>query len=137
MASEQSERPTRGKRQSVNRQRDWKPEFLKAYEETGVIAVACKAAAIGRTAVHNARQADEDFALAMHDAAEAFTDSLEREGYRRAVDGSDRLIEFFLRARKTQTYRDNVKVEHSGSVKHDLGAKTDAELDDLEARLSR
>lgn len=135
MATAQTARSTRVK--SNARNRNWKPEFLKAFEETGVISTACAAAAVGRSTVRYARQSDEEFAVAMHDASEAFTENLEREGYRRAVDGSDRLIEFFLRARKPQTYRDNVKVEHSGSVKHDLSGMSIEELSELDARLSR
>jgi hypothetical protein len=71
------------------------------------------------------RDRDETFAAEWADAVGAGTDVLEHEAFRRAVDGvtepiyqggelvghvqrySDKLLEFLLRGRRPQTYRDN------------------------------
>ncbi|MCA1701257.1 MAG: hypothetical protein LC790_21110 [Actinobacteria bacterium] len=47
-------------------------------------------AGIARRTAYDARQADEDFAVAWADVEEATTERMEREAYRRAVDGVDR-----------------------------------------------
>lgn len=121
-------------RTSRTRKRDWKPAFLAAFEETGMITRACELAGVGRTTAYEARQRDEDFALAWADADERATEAMERELYRRAVEGidkpvyqggkkvgtireySDTLLIFGLKARRPEKYRDNVKVEHTGTI---------------------
>lgn len=127
-----------GAKRRASMQRNWKPEFLQALEDTGTVVQACRVAGISRRGAYDARQSDEAFALAWADVDAKVTDTLERVAVHRAINGSDRLLEFLLKARRPDLYRENtVRVEHSGSVKHDLTSKTDAELDDLEARLSR
>jgi hypothetical protein len=80
------------------------------------------------------RERDEAFAAQWAEAEAAGTDVLEHEAYRRAVEGvaepvyqggelvgtvqrySDRLLEFLLRGRRPQVYRDNVsRVELTGA----------------------
>lgn len=90
--------------------------FLKAYERLGTITHAAKEAGVSRRTVYNWQQADEDFALAMHDCREQVTEDLEREAVRRAKDGSDTLLIFLLKANRPEKYRENVKIEHAGSV---------------------
>jgi transposase-like protein len=116
--------------QTDNRKRAW----LAAFEEQGTVVAACKAASVGRSTTYEWRQKDEAFALAWADIEEATTEAMEREAYRRAVEGvseplvsagrlvtntqkySDTLLIFMLKARRPERYRDNVKVEHSGTV---------------------
>ncbi len=103
-----------------------------------MVAAACEAANVGRTTAYRNRQEDEDFALAWADIEERSTERMEREAYRRAVEGvdkpmvsagkmvttvkeySDTLLIFMLKSRRPETYRDNVKVEHSGSLKSEV-----------------
>lgn len=107
--------------------RDWRPVFLKGFAEGGTISAACEVANIARSTAYRERQANEDFALAWHDLEEALTDKLERKAVSLAMNGEVRLIEFLLKARRPDKYRDNVKVEHSGTVTFaDLAARVDA-----------
>ena len=50
---------------------------------------------------------------------------LEAEAFRRAMAGSDRLMEFLLRVRRPQVYRERVDVRHGGEadgLKEPIGA---------------
>lgn len=133
--------------------RDWKPDFLLAFEETGLVKEACEVAKVGRSTVYEARQQDEAFALAWHDIEEETTERMEREAFRRGVEGvekpvfqggkevgrikdySDTLLIFMLKARRPEKYRERYEV--SGKVahhhKHDLSNLTDKELEQWEA----
>lgn len=114
----------------------WHEKFLKAYAETDMIGEAAKIAGVTRQTVHNHRQKFEEFALAFADAQESSTEGLEREAIRRAKESSDVLLIFMLKSRRPQVYRDNVKVEHSGAVRHDYAQMTDEQLDEIERRLA-
>lgn len=121
------------------KRRDWRPAWLAAFEAEGTVSAACARANVGRTTVYRTRQADEDFALAWADIEEQTTERMEREAYRRGVEGvprdiyhqgqvvgaerqfSDVLLIFMLKSRRPERYRDNVKVEHAGEVKQTHG----------------
>lgn len=125
-------------------QRDWKPAWLEAFEKTGMVMQACKIAKVGRSTVYDARQRDETFALAWADVEEATTERMEREAYRRAVEGvhrdvfhrgqvvgaeqhySDTLLIFMLKARRPDKYRENLHVEHGGRVTQAIELPVDA-----------
>ncbi len=103
-----------------------------------MVTGACDRIGIGRTTVYMERQRNEAFAVAWADVEERSTERMEAEAYRRAVTGvetplvsagklvttvqtySDGLLTFMLKARRPDKYRDNVKVEHSGSVKTEI-----------------
>lgn len=119
-----------------------------------MVSVTCELMGISRQTAYAERQRNEDFALAWHDIEEETTEAMEREAYRRAVEGvttpmvsagkhvtdvqsySDRLLEFMLKARRPEKYRDRVDLNHSGSVekrvKVDLAKLDDDELAALE-----
>lgn len=144
------------RRRSRNRARDWQPAFLDAFRSTGMVTAACEAAGVSRSAAYEARQRDEDFALAWHDVEEETTEAMEREAYRRGVEGverpvyqggkrvgkvreySDTLLIFMLKARRPEKYRERYDVNHSGRVDlagitpERLRSMTDDELADLE-----
>jgi hypothetical protein len=92
--------------------RNWQPAFLEALEKGHTVAGACKAANVGRTTAYEARQRDEDFAVAWRDLEEHAIEVLEAEAYRRAIDGSDRLMMFLLKARRPDVYRERMDVRH-------------------------
>jgi hypothetical protein len=115
----------------------WKPKFIQALTDGTQVNEAATVAGISVRTAYNHRQSDEDFALDWADAIEAGTQELERVAIQRAKDKSDVLLIFLLKARRPDVYRDNVKVEHSGSVKHDLSGMSDAELLELDARFAR
>lgn len=119
----------------ANQRRDWRPKFLAAFRDTGLVTEACEVAKVGRSTVYQERQRNEDFALAWADIELETTEAMEREAFRRGVEGvekpmvsagklvttvreySDTLLIFMLKARKPEMYRDNVHVQHSGTVK--------------------
>lgn len=121
--------------------RDWQPDFLKALAEYGVVQYACDAAGVSRSTVYRLRDADDGFAASFDEAREQAWDKLEREAFRRAVDGvpeplvsggrvvrddsgeiiyvnrySDSLMTLMLKAKRSAEYRDKSQVEHSGEV---------------------
>jgi hypothetical protein len=119
-----------------------------------MVSAACEQVGLARQTVYNERRRNEDFAEAWADAEERSTECMEREAYRRAVEGtseplvsagkhvtnvqkySDRLLEFMLKSRRPEKYRDRVDVNHSGKVENrvklDLSKLDDDELANLE-----
>lgn len=113
---------------------DWKPAWLEAFRVCGTVSGACKVVNIGRRTVYDARNRDEEFAQAWQELEDTTTDRMEREAFRRAVEGverdiyfkgdpvgterqfSDTLLIFMLKARKPQIYRENVHIQHGGEV---------------------
>ncbi len=136
MASRTKRTPKKG---PAKKRRQWKPAFLKAFAETGMVAAACKQAKVARSTVYDARKEDEKFATAWDDIENATTDEMEREAYRRGVEGvdepvfhggeevgavrkfSDTLLIFMLKARKPEKYRE--------TTRHELTGKDGAPLD--------
>jgi hypothetical protein len=113
---------------SPKKRRDWKPTFLSSMLESGTVTEACRAAGIDRSTAYRARQQDETFAIAWADVEERSTEELETVAMRRAIDGSDTLMIFLLKARRPEKYRENVKIEHAGSVQQDLSGLSMEEL---------
>ncbi len=105
--------------------------FLSAFSKLGNITAACAAAGIGRR-THYAWLEDAEYRKAVAEAEEQATEVLEREAWRRAVDGvekpvhyrgeridtvrefSDVLLIFLLKARRPEKYRE--RFEHSSSM---------------------
>lgn len=119
-----------------------KAAFLAAFAEVGTIGRAAEASGVDRGTHYRWLEADNDYAKAFSDAAEAAADKLEAEARRRAHDGllrmkfhqgepiidprtkepyfeleySDTLLIFLLKGARPEKFRDNVKVEHAGKV---------------------
>ena len=114
-------------------------EFFALLADGNTVKAAAAAVGVTRQAVYALRKSDPDFWLEWQDSEEEGTEALEQEAKRRAVDGtvkpvfhqgrlvtdaagnpmgireySDTLLIFLLKARKPDTYRDNVKHEVSG-----------------------
>ncbi len=70
---------------------DWADAFLKALEESGVIAAACRAANVSRVSVWERRKNDADFKLRFESSLTAGALLLEEEAVRRARDGVRRI----------------------------------------------
>jgi hypothetical protein len=116
-----------------------KHAFLESYAQWANITAACQAAGVARRNVYNWQEHDSEFALKFQAANDAATERLEREAWRRAVDGSpyertsywhgepvgtDRKIEYsdqlmmlLLRARRPDLYREKVDVAVNQIVK--------------------
>jgi hypothetical protein len=128
--------------------------WLLCFEYAGMVTAACELMGVGRTTVYEERQRNEEFALAWADVEERSTERMEREAYRRAVEGvktpmvsagklvttvqtySDGLLQFMLKARRPDIYRERVDLKHEGGVKVDKTVRLDLsklDVDELEA----
>jgi hypothetical protein len=102
--------------------------------------------------VYDRRDADPDFATAWDDAEQEAADALEREAWRRGVEGvdrpimyqgqvvasskeySDRMLELLLKAHRPSKYKDRVANEHSVGARP-IDLMPDFTDDELIARL--
>lgn len=118
-------------------------KFLSTFEYTGMVSEACRMIGIARSTAYLERQRNEEFAVAWADVEERATERLESEAFRRAHDGvskmvvsagqvlgqeqvySDGLLQFLLKAKRPERYRDRVDVAHSGQVKKDVHVRVD------------
>lgn len=113
--------------------------FLEDYAQWGNLTSASRAAGVSRNAVYRWQETDEQFLAAFKQADAAATERLEREAWRRAVEGSpyertsywhgepvgtDRKIEYsdqlmmlLLRARRPDLYREKVDLAVTSVVK--------------------
>src|SRR5215471_10500678 len=65
-----------------------KQAFLKSFAVSGIISDACAKVGISRNSVYVWLESDEQFTLAYHQAEQSAIEHLEREAFRRAVEGS-------------------------------------------------
>lgn len=70
----------------------WIKPFISAYEETGIIGVACKSARIDRRTVEQLRERNAAFAKLMFIAKENSIDMLEAVAKTRAIHGTQKLV---------------------------------------------
>lgn len=108
--------------------------FLATLRETCNVSEAARKAHIGRRTAYDWRDADAAFAAEWDDAEQEAADRLEREAWRRGVEGvdhpvtfqgeitatykeySDRMLELLLKAHRPEKFVERVKSELSGSV---------------------
>lgn len=88
--------------------------FVERLTRGETITAASKAAGVCRKTAYNWRDSDKEFAEAWDDAIEVGTEKLETEATRRALDGSDTLLIFLLKARRPKVYRERVSTEVTG-----------------------
>lgn len=116
-----------------------KQAFLESYAQWANITQACKVAGVARNNIYYWQEHDDAFSQAFKVAESAATERLEREAWRRAVEGSpyertsywhgepvgtDRKIEYsdpllmlLLRARRPDLYREKVDLAVTQVVK--------------------
>lgn len=105
-------------------------KFIETLAETCNVSEACRAAGIGRSAAYQWKAEDPAFGAAWKDAEEEATDKLEREAWRRAVEGtdkpvtfqgvicdtykeySDRMLELLLKAHRPDKFVEKRQLEH-------------------------
>ena len=117
------------------RKGDWKPSFIEALEACPDVTAAAKHAGIDRGNAYKARQADEAFAVAWHEAINRALDDVESALIQRAKDKDTTAAIFLLKSHRPAVYGDRQEIRHSGSVAQDLSAKSKAEFQDLAAGL--
>lgn len=106
--------------------------FLEVLRKTCNVSEACRKSKVARRTVYEWRESDEAFAAAWKEAEDEAADGLEREAWRRGVEGinkpvtyqgvitatykeySDRMLELLLKAHKPEKFKDRVSAEHSG-----------------------
>lgn len=108
--------------------RDWTPAFLTALGDEGTVFAACHNAGVSRSTAYRARQRDEAFALAWADVESTVTDKLERKAVELALAGDVKLLEFLLKARRPDLYRDSVRSDVKVTVKHTDALVADPKL---------
>lgn len=104
-----------------------KAEILEAIARLGNISLVCKESGISREALYKHREKDKPFATAWAEALEQYTEKLEAEADRRAVEGvekpvyqqgrrvgqvqeySDTLLMFRLKALAPERYRERTE----------------------------
>ncbi len=119
------------------RARVWEAAFLSALRRAANVSEAATAAGIGRTTAYEARQRDKPFSDRWDAAIEEACDALEREAWRRAVEGveeavfqqgvevgrvrkySDSLMIALLKAHRPEKYRErhDHRHEHDGEFR--------------------
>lgn len=90
--------------------------FLKALGDLPNVARACRKAGIDRTTAYRWRDEDADFAAAWSAAIDAGIERLEEAAHERALNTSDVLMIFLLKAHRPDKYRENVHTQHSGGL---------------------
>lgn len=93
----------KAQRTVINQQR-----FIKAYEQTYNVTTACQMVRIARTSVYDWLDEYPEFARMFAEVRQKFVDDLEAEAVRRALQGSDRLIEFLLRSHRPALYGQHI-----------------------------
>ncbi len=124
------------KKGTTKPRRDWTKRFLDRLTEIGIVTDACLAAGINRNTAYVRRRADTGFATAWDDAVETAIGGMEVEARRRAIDGSDVLLMFLLKALRPEMYRQakgevhihNEAPAHPGAARAALAAGKAASL---------
>ncbi len=94
-----------------------KKRLLQALAAGLSVKAACEVAGIGRRTAYDWRNEDQEFASAWDEAIETGTDALEDEALSRAMNGSDTMLIFLLKARRPEKYRDTHRVQHDGGLR--------------------
>ncbi len=88
--------------------------FLDRLSSTCQVAKACRGARVSRAAVYAWRKADPEFAKAWEAAIEIGVGVVEDEAVRRALQGSDNLLIFLLKAYRPEKYSDKRQLQIGG-----------------------
>ncbi len=105
-----------------------KEKFLEVVRTTCNVSEAARAIGMARQSLYDARTRDNEFARLWHQAIEEAADCLEREAWRRAVEGwdepvfyqgkavgavrkySDRMLELLLKGHRPEKFKDRHEV---------------------------
>lgn len=109
--------------------------FLAELARRGNVSDACRAVDAPRQTMYDWRETDPAFAAAWDAALDEAADRMEREAFRRAVEGvdepvfyqgdevgsvrkySDTLLIFLLKAARPEKYRERTEVQASGALR--------------------
>ncbi len=99
-----------------------KETMLRLYRELGTITSACEGTGITRQTHYNWLDNDAEYKAAIKSMDEDCAILLEDAAKKRALDGSDTLLIFLLKAARPEKYRERTE------IKHDFTTVSDAEL---------
>lgn len=83
----------------------YKAKFVKLLSEGHTVTSAARSLGIGPVTAYNWRRDDEAFAKEWADAIEEGIDKLELEARRRAMESSDKLLQFLLTSYRPTVFR--------------------------------
>lgn len=106
-----------------------KRAFLIAYAECGSLITACNIANIHPSSVRSWLVQDTEFLSEFDTATDNAVAMLEMEARRRALEGSDRLLEFLLKSLRPEVYRERYEIKQEIATDYiiDLSGPTPAE----------
>jgi hypothetical protein len=90
---------------------EWRPQFLAALRNSGNIRASCQAAGVSRQVVYDHRRRSAEFRQQWDEALEDAIDVLEAEARRRAMQSSDTLLIFLLKAHRPEKYSERVRLD--------------------------
>jgi len=89
--------------------------FLKCLANGDSVQNAANVIGVSRGTVYRWKDEDKAFAAAWEEALDAGIERLEDAAYKRALDGSDTLMIFLLKAKRPTVYADRQRLEHTGA----------------------
>jgi hypothetical protein len=106
-----------------------KRAFLIAYAECGSLITACNVANVHPSNVRSWLTQDTEFLAEFDTATDNAVAMLEMEARRRALEGSDRLLEFLLKSLRPEVYRERYEIKQEIATDYiiDLSGPTPAE----------
>lgn len=143
---------TRGRTVRTDRAREI---FLDTLRASCNVSEAAREAGMSRRSAYDWRDADPDFAKDWADAEQEAADKLEREAWRRGVEGtdkpisfqgvitatykeySDRMLEILLKAHRPEKFTDRLKNEHTGKDGASLADEMVNAADRIRSKLDR
>ena len=116
-----------------------KEKFIEVVRTTCNVSEATRSIGMARRSLYDARDRDTEFAQLWDEAVEEATDALEREAWRRAVEGwdepvfyqgkavgavrkySDRMLELLLKGHRPEKYKDRHEISGGPNPMHFVG----------------
>jgi hypothetical protein len=109
----------------VSQQKKLKEQFLKLYKEShGHIASSALTMGIDRKTFYNWKASDPDFKETVETLNDSFVELVEAKVQDKIKEGNELWMWRYLKCHKPETWHDEVKQEHSGSLKLEIVNKT-------------
>lgn len=108
----------------------WEAPFLSALRNSANVRASCEAAGISRQAAYKHRDGHERFRNEWNSAIDEACDLLEFVARKRAMETSDTLLIFLLKAHRPTLYRDRLSIDlptEAERLLRDLGVEATPE----------
>lgn len=100
--------------------KSWKEPFLAALRNSGNVRASCNAAKVSRIMVYKERDQSKEFADQWDEAKEEAIELLEGICRQRAMNNSDVLMMFLLKAHRPDVYRERTDVNLKGRLDQEI-----------------